>query len=233
MFCSVNASACFETSVPAPGTVVIDLVAASKNMPNAFSAWSIVFSARSRSSAGTSSFGSIMVALLPFSELNTTLAGSPASVQAEEDVARRPALAGKRRARGKASAQAGSGQGVFGKGFFGGEVFDELDDLETLPGRELQKGAEQAQAFDSTACRRAELEVQLSCEIEVLHLVPMTSIGLRDPTSRSHLRTERHNRMPQPDATTGCHNRMPWRRRAFVRGSPVCSHAELHVQAGT
>src|SRR6476620_1481465 len=130
MFCSVKASACFDTSAPAPGTVVIDLVAASKNMPNAFSAWSIVFSARSRSSAGTSSFGSIMVALLPFSELNTTLAGSPASVQAgktspggrlgQENV--------------KAGVQAGSGQGVFGKGFFGGEVFDELDDLETLPG---------------------------------------------------------------------------------------------------
>lgn len=83
-----------------------------------------------------------------------------------------------------------------GEGFFGGEVFDELDDLETLPGRELQKGAEQAQAFDGAACGRAELEVQLSCEIEVLHLAPMTSIGLRDPTLRSQLRTQRHNRMP-------------------------------------
>src|SRR3569832_1037756 len=66
MFCSVKARACLDTSAPAPGTDDIDLVAASKNIPNAFSAWSIVFSARSRSSAGTSSFGSIMVALLPF-----------------------------------------------------------------------------------------------------------------------------------------------------------------------
>src|SRR3954451_11614306 len=196
MFCSVKASACFDTSAPAPGTFVIDLVAASKNMPNAFSAWSIVFSARSRSSAGTSSFGSIMVALLPFSELNTTLAGSPASVQPG---GRRHPAAGsgrKTRARPKAGAQAGSGQGVFGEGFFGGEVFDELDDLESLPWRELQKRAEQAQAFDGAACRRAELEVQFSCEIEALHLAPMTSIGLRHPTSRSQLRIKRHNRMP-------------------------------------
>src|SRR6478609_6073118 len=192
MFCSVKASACFDTSAPAPGTVVIDLVAASKNIPNAFSAWSIVFSARSRSSAGTSSFGSIMVALLPFEELNTTLARSAASVQPRGR--RRPAARSGRKTR--AGAQAGSGQGVFGKDFFGGEVFDELDDLKTLPGREFQKRAEQAQAFDSAACRRAELEVQLSCEIEVLHLAPMTSIGLRDPTSRSQLRTKRHNRMP-------------------------------------
>ena len=35
---------------------------------------------------------------------------------------------------------------MFGEGFFGGEVFDELDDLETLPGREFQKRAEQAEA---------------------------------------------------------------------------------------
>ena len=71
---------------------------------------------------------------------------------------------------------------MLGKGFFGGEVFDELDDLETLPRLELQEGAKQAQAFDGVACRRAELEVQFSRETEVLHLAPMnlapiTSIG--------------------------------------------------------
>src|SRR5262245_8446538 len=63
MFCSVKFSACLEISVPGLGIEAMDFAAASKNMPNAFSAWSMVFSARSRSSAGTSSFGSIMVAL--------------------------------------------------------------------------------------------------------------------------------------------------------------------------
>ncbi|KGJ66589.1 hypothetical protein DXU04_21830 [Bradyrhizobium diazoefficiens] len=84
---------------------------------------------------------------------------------------------------------------MFGKDFFGGEVFNELDDLETLARRELQKSTEQAQAFDSAARRRAELEVQFSREIEVLHLAPMTSIGLPDPTS-SHSRAEHHKRAP-------------------------------------
>jgi len=37
--------------------------------------------------------------------------------------------------------------------------------------------------------------VQFSREIEVLHLAPMTSIGLPDPASRSH-----KNRTPYPDA---------------------------------
>src|SRR3954470_4697233 len=63
MFCSVKDSACFEISVPGLGIEAIDLAAASKNMPNACSAWSMVFSARSRNSDGTSSFGSVMVAL--------------------------------------------------------------------------------------------------------------------------------------------------------------------------
>ena len=35
--------------------------------------------------------------------------------------------------------------------------------------------------FDGAACRHAELEVQFSREIKVLHLAPMTSIGPRDP----------------------------------------------------
>src|SRR3984893_19535751 len=60
MFCSVNDSACLEISVPGLGTDAIDLPAASKNISNAFSACSMVFSANSRNSAGTSSFGSIM-----------------------------------------------------------------------------------------------------------------------------------------------------------------------------
>src|SRR5580692_3866224 len=59
MFCWVNDSACLEISVAGPGIDVTDLLAASKNIPNAFSACSMVFSAKSRNSAGTSSLGSI------------------------------------------------------------------------------------------------------------------------------------------------------------------------------
>ncbi|SPP94065.1 conserved protein of unknown function [Bradyrhizobium vignae] len=70
---------------------------------------------------------------------------------------------------------------MLGKSFFGGEIFDQLDHFETLPRRELQECAEQTQTFDSAACRHTELEMQLSREIEVFHLAPMTSIGLRDP----------------------------------------------------
>src|SRR6516165_11393602 len=66
MFCAVNVSACLEISDPAPGRAEIDLPAASKNIPNAFSAWSIVFSAKSRNSAGTSSVGSAMLIILPY-----------------------------------------------------------------------------------------------------------------------------------------------------------------------
>ncbi|PPQ20772.1 hypothetical protein CV770_03140 [Bradyrhizobium sp. AC87j1] len=80
---------------------------------------------------------------------------------------------------------------MLGKNFFGGEVFDQLDDLETLSWRELQERAEQAQAFDRAACGRAELEVQFSREIEVFHLAPMTSIGFVTCS-----RTERHNKTP-------------------------------------
>ncbi|MBR0844974.1 hypothetical protein JQ607_32660 [Bradyrhizobium liaoningense] len=85
---------------------------------------------------------------------------------------------------------------MFGQDVFSGEVFDELDDLETLPRRELQKRTEEAQAFNGATCRRAKLEMEFSREIEVLHLAPMTSIGLRDPSSRSRSR----NRTPQLDA---------------------------------
>ena len=52
---------------------IIDLLAASKNIPNAFSACSMVFSASSRNSAGTSSFGSDHGAALRYlaGQLNT------------------------------------------------------------------------------------------------------------------------------------------------------------------
>jgi hypothetical protein len=89
---------------------------------------------------------------------------------------------------------------VFRAGFLGGEVFDELDHLETLSRRKLQKRSEQAQAFDGAACWRAELEVQFSRETEVFHLAPMnlallTSIGLCDQTSRTCSKPERRNRV--------------------------------------
>jgi hypothetical protein len=77
---------------------------------------------------------------------------------------------------------------MLGENFFGGEIFDQLDYFETLSRRELQERAEQTQTFDSAACRNTELEMQLSREIEVFHLAPMTSIGLRDPVE---------NRAPQ------------------------------------
>jgi hypothetical protein len=63
---------------------------------------------------------------------------------------------------------------MFGKGFFGDEIFDELDHLEALPGCELEEGAQQAEAFDGTDRRGAKLEMQFSREIEVFHLAPMT-----------------------------------------------------------
>src|SRR6476620_11573683 len=70
-------------------------------------------------------------------------------------------------------AQPGSRQRMFGERVFGGEVLDKLDDLKTLPGCELQEGAQQAETFDGTGRRRSELEMQLSREIEVFHLAPM------------------------------------------------------------
>src|SRR5436309_4584056 len=60
MFSSVSDRACLDISVPGLGIELIDRFAASKNIPNAFSACSMVFSAKSRNSAGTSSFGSVM-----------------------------------------------------------------------------------------------------------------------------------------------------------------------------
>ena len=103
---------------------------------------------------------------------------------------------------------------MFRKGFFGGEVFDQLDDLETLSRRELQERAEQAQTFDRAACRRAELEVQFSREIEVLHLAPMTESALRirgwKPDQGPVVVTERHDddelwvRAPQQAGALGC-----------------------------
>ena len=52
---------CFESSATGVGAVGVDLRAASKNKSNARSAWSIVFSASSRSSAGTSNLGSVII----------------------------------------------------------------------------------------------------------------------------------------------------------------------------
>lgn len=77
---------------------------------------------------------------------------------------------------------------MLGKSFFVGEVFNQLDHFEALSRRELQESTEQAEAFDSAACRHTELQVQLGREIEVFHLAPMTSSGFRDS------RTERRNR---------------------------------------
>src|SRR4051812_36577238 len=155
MFCSVKASACFDTSLPAPGTDDMDLVAASKNMPNAFSAWSIVFSARSRSSAGTSSFGSIMIALLPFSLIITFIA-PPSSAQARITATARWSAWLERWTECNAGARPGSRQWVFREGLVGEEVFDEFHDLKALPRRKLEKGAQQAETFDRTICGRAE-----------------------------------------------------------------------------
>ncbi|MBH5388212.1 hypothetical protein H1B27_18290 [Bradyrhizobium sp. CNPSo 4019] len=104
------------------------------------------------------------------------------------------------------------GQGVLGKSFFRGEIFDQLDHFETLSRRELQERAEKAQTFDSAACRHTELEMQLSREIEVFHLAPMTSTGLRDPLK---------NRTPHQNQS----------RRSLGRGPPS-SHTELHPNNG-
>ncbi|MHC2891855.1 hypothetical protein ACVIU4_003009 [Bradyrhizobium barranii subsp. barranii] len=81
------------------------------------------------------------------------------------NVARRSGSGRKRGTRRKAGARPGSGQGVLGKGFFGAEIFDQLDDLETLSRPELQERAKEAQTFNGAACRRAELKVQFSREI--------------------------------------------------------------------
>jgi len=68
---------------------------------------------------------------------------------------------------------------MFGERFVGDEVFDQLDDLEALAGRELEKGAQQAETLDCTGCGCTELEMQFSREIEVFHLAPMTGSALR------------------------------------------------------
>ena len=68
---------------------------------------------------------------------------------------------------------------MFGKRFVSDEVFDKPDDLETLAGSELEKGAQQAETLDRTGRGCTELEMQFSREIEVLHLAPMTGSALR------------------------------------------------------
>src|ERR1700687_479650 len=61
-FASVIERACFATSVIGPGAIATDLLAESKNVEIAFSAWSTLFLANSRTCGGTSivNFGSIM-----------------------------------------------------------------------------------------------------------------------------------------------------------------------------
>src|SRR6266849_11008704 len=63
-FASVIARTCFATSVIGPGATATDLLAESKNVETAFSAWSTLFLANSRTCGGTSivNFGSIMAA---------------------------------------------------------------------------------------------------------------------------------------------------------------------------
>ena len=85
---------------------------------------------------------------------------------------------------------------MFGDCFVGDEVFDELDDLEALAGRELEKGAQQAKTLDCAGRGRTELEMQFSREIEVFHLAPMTGsapwIGHRTSDGGPDDVTERH-----------------------------------------
>lgn len=93
---------------------------------------------------------------------------------------------------------------MLGKSFFRGEIFDQLDHFETLSRRELQERAEKTQTFDSAACRHTELEMQLSREIEVFHLAPMTSTGPRDPP-RTERRTRTNRDEPRPGTAEFTH----------------------------
>jgi hypothetical protein len=63
---------------------------------------------------------------------------------------------------------------MFRKRFVGDEILDELDDLKTLPGLELEEGAQETETLDCIVRGCAELEMQFSREIEVLHLAPLT-----------------------------------------------------------
>jgi hypothetical protein len=68
---------------------------------------------------------------------------------------------------------------MFRERFAGHEVFDQLDNLKALAGRELEKGAQQAETLDCTGGGCTEFEMQFSREIEVFHLAPMTGSALR------------------------------------------------------
>ena len=85
---------------------------------------------------------------------------------------------------------------MFGECFVSHEVFDELDDLEALAGRKLEKGAQQAETLDCAGRGCTELEMQFSREIEVFHLAPMTRsavrVGHQTPGGGPDDVTERH-----------------------------------------
>jgi hypothetical protein len=92
---------------------------------------------------------------------------------------------------------------MFGDGFVGDEVFDELDDLKALPGSELKKSAQQAETFDGTVRGCAELKMQFSREIEVFHLAPMTGLG----PSGSGIGNPIENRTPSPNTMATANSR--------------------------
>jgi hypothetical protein len=56
------------------------------------------------------------------------------------------------------------------QGLAGNEVFNQLDDLETLPGSEFQERTKQTQALDGVGGGRAEPKMQFSSKTGVLHL---------------------------------------------------------------
>src|SRR3954451_15786363 len=84
MFSSVKARACLDISVAGPGTAATDLLAASKNIANDFSVCSRDFSARLRSSAGTSRFGCSTTGSPPLSRLLAFRLGTSAVATHEQ-----------------------------------------------------------------------------------------------------------------------------------------------------
>jgi hypothetical protein len=57
------------------------------------------------------------------------------------------------------------------------ETFDQLDDFEPLPRRELDEGFQEPQTFDSFARWSSELLVQLCNKCGIFHLAPLTGNG--------------------------------------------------------
>lgn len=103
---------------------------------------------------------------------------------------------------------------MFGECFVGDEVLDQFDDLETLPGGELEKSSQQAETLDRAGRGGAELEMQFSRETEVFHLAPITGSALRvghwTPGGGPDAVTERHgddelwDRAPQQAGALSC-----------------------------